>query len=565
MNEEAPDWRAVQLWNELRRLANRAALNARALSEKMINDHGYPGRGASKTALYKKMRARDEDVFLEDKDFVRAFVLACYDGSMGPAGKAELGVWGTLQEWETWRQTLENLPEDTSQEIAAAHRSPLPQLTPPPPPRALSKAAIEKLEQLGRVLGNTGVYTTLRSLYPNHQLVDLWGQLIPICVYPAPQHQWDNIEAPLGQLRGSVVPAADDYDDAEFDRAGIHQFIELNRAYQKAKRSNPEQLRYNFPGATFAFDRLTHRDGGPKLDAFLSRYFHSAATSERLDAELMQEQDRDNRHKARIPLSELLQRANLHRRIAEELEPGVDPIETGRFRAAALSHAAVVMLATGDGSYDILLPERSADVAFHAGFRHVAPSGIFAPFNARVVSSAKSRRAEFSVLRNFYREWVEELFDAEAYEGWQLEDVGEPLDPTLAPEVARLQEDFDQTNPKRRGDLLYTGVSVNLLTLRPEICLLLVVDDPRWLGNEIEAAKQVGRPFRLGWEYAEGEIEHSQPKAKYSQLKPEHRLRLGPDLQPVEGSSFRAIELVPNAAAAIYLALNVMRTRRSRA
>jgi hypothetical protein len=32
--------------------------------------------------------------------------------------------------------------------------------------------------------------------------------------------------------------------------------------------------------------------------------------------------------------------------------------------------------------------------------------------------------------------------------------------------------------------LLYTGIAVNLLALRPEICTLLVIDDPSWFENE---------------------------------------------------------------------------------
>ena len=27
---------------------------------------------------------------------------------------------------------------------------------------------------------------------------------------------------------------------------------------------------------------------------------------------------------------------------------------------------------------------------------------------------------------------------------------------------------------------LYTGVAVNLLALRPEVCAVLIIDDPRW-------------------------------------------------------------------------------------
>lgn len=61
------------------------------------------------------------------------------------------------------------------------------------------------------------------------------------------------------------------------------------------------------------------------------------------------------------------------------------------------------------------------------------------------------------------------------------------------PEITRLDELLADPGRARH---LYTGVSVNLLTMRPEICVLLLVRDPGWLREESHIARKTGRPFR---------------------------------------------------------------------
>jgi hypothetical protein len=539
--EPSEEEKGRKVWNELRRLADIALLSQASLVAGMQKRKpGIPG--ATRSGLSDRFSLAR--LKLPYEDFVEAFVETCYDKSpVAPAGSGRRG-WGTVQEWQRWVHAVND-----------GHRadSPLPPRRAIPGPVPLSEQAKAKRARLGRLLNGRGVFSTLRRLYPGHPLVELWGMEMPICVYPAPQHQWRNLEARLGRLHGDTEPGEGEFDSFEYDRAAIHDFTRRYEDFLEARRSDPEKLRYAFPGATFAFKELTQHDGGPKLDAFLSRYFVSMATSEALDPELMAAHDKSDAalQAALSPQERLELRDQLHARVEHELGPDTDPVCTERFRAAALSHATVVMLATGNG-YDILLPSRSDEVASHQGFRHVAPSGILAPFNAHAVVTEQQRRAEFSVRRNFYREWIEELYDAKEYEGFDLEDISDipqPPDPAEEPEIARLKKVIDPAQPTHAGDLYYTGVSVNLLTLRPEICLLLVIDDPGWLGQEKHEAERFERPLKLGWEFAEGQIERAE-------LSPRHRLRLGPDLKPVRSDSqlVSAAQLVPNASAAIFLA-----------
>ena len=213
-----------------------------------------------------------------------------------------------------------------------------------------------------------------------------------------------------------------------------------------------------------------------------------------------------------------------------------------------MSIAATIMIALPGGGYEIMLTPRSKDVATHRFFNHVIPSGIFQPldFTGRVMSR-KFVDTEFSVRRTFDREFIEELYAAE-----EFADPGSLVipNPEHEPEIARLNAE-DQVN------LYYTGVSVNLLTLRPEICLLLLVTDPTWLVREDKGAKDSlhrgGRPMRYGWEI----VQHERDLPGNRTLS--RSLLLDAAFQPVETrpEDLRPYLLVPNAAAAIHLAIRV--------
>ncbi|MBB3751051.1 hypothetical protein FHT44_003546 [Mycolicibacterium sp. BK634] len=75
-------------------------------------------------------------------------------------------------------------------------------------------------------------------------------------------------------------------------------------------------------------------------------------------------------------------------------------------------------------------------------------------------------------------------------------DWDKALDPQAEPEAERL----NQLMVGGKAALFYTGMCVNLLTMRPEICLLLRIDDPEWIDRE-RAIKRPARKLKVNWEY----------------------------------------------------------------
>jgi hypothetical protein len=390
------------------------------------------------------------------------------------------------------------------------------------------------------VLQGGGYLETLRNLYHQDQftLLELFGSVAPICVFPAPEAQWRNVEAALGAPPyDHPVP-----DRLERDRRRWPQSFDPDSWDRYVKEVERGETGKRWDGITWALDQMhVLPDGSVKIDCIPGRYYRSLATSEFLDPELMAAQK--GREDKPVKLADLRGRAWLHKEAGDS-----SVVLDGRHREAAVSIAATIMIALPGGGYEIMLTPRSKDVATHRFFNHVIPSGIFQPldFTGRVMSR-KFVDTEFSVRRTFDREFIEELYAAE-----EFADLGSLVipNPEHEPEIARLNAE-DQVN------LYYTGVSVNLLTLRPEICLLLLVTDPTWLIREDKRAKDSlhrgGRPMRYGWEI----VQHERDLPGNRTLS--RSLLLDAAFQPVETrpEDLRPYLLVPNAAAAIHLAIRV--------
>jgi hypothetical protein len=473
-----------------------------------------------------------------DWSFVQSIIMVLLDASDHPDSQGH-GQIGTLDAWKKFQGAAQmgQIVDSPLTSLAS-----VPRLTSTESARQQKRAAEKERADL---LTGSGVVQTLRSIYPNYDLVRLWDVDYPICAFPAPESEHLDWEAVLaGKPQGDVLPSKKDYSD-RFDRDVYDRFVALNDRFDKAEDLGVDTRAF-FSGSTYAFEKLWFDDAGaPRLDCKLGRYFASIATSEDLDKELMDalRPDRDGV----VRLADLPRRSWLHQSTDRDGSI-IDPVVAGSTRAAALSHATVLLVANGTDRYDLLLPFRSEAVATHAYFNHVAPSGILSPHFEDPVPSID----ECSVERNFFREWVEEIYAQDAFE--RPEGIDAP-DPEYAPEVIRLKQAISDG----RAALYYTGVSVNLLTLRPEICLALVVHDSTWLKEETRTAREFGRPMRLGWEYSDSR----QPIYTLSdnQRTDDPRICLeAPDFRPVNSATFDRGYLVPNAAAAIHLALRMLNT-----
>lgn len=212
---------------------------------------------------------------------------------------------------------------------------------------------------------------------------------------------------------------------------------------------------------------MEHSRTGMKLHCKLGTYFHTRATSQVLGPEIVDALCKRPDLEPEEAWHLLERRLWLHERVA-------DPVADGRHRSAGIGVSTLTIVRVREQETDgcrMMLSPSSIELASHGPRWHVVPSGMLQPFAS---DSADRLRMQFSVRSTVLREFVEELFGVEAPD---TGDGNVDHDAILQrPEARALTQMLD------RGDaqLLYTGVAVNLLTLRPEICTVLIVHDPGW-------------------------------------------------------------------------------------
>jgi transcriptional regulator with XRE-family HTH domain len=332
----------------------------------------------------------------------------------------------------------------------------------------------------GRALDGPGVYQLLEAKYPAYPLLRLFGdeaKPLPVWAELAAAEQWADVEAPLGQLDlAQPVPdvrtwrywePCDPRGEAEFKHhlANWNRQLQEIRAGRRAHLDTWNQLTYDLQA--MARDEQGHL----QLHCKLGTYFHSLSTSECLDPELLDAYAAWPDSKPETAWPRLERRAWLHERVP-------DPVADGRYRSAAIGISTLVIVRarsrTFDG-YKMFLSPRSVTVATQRRRYHVVPSGMFQPF---VPGESDLLRSQFSVFETVMREFVEELYGVEELE------TGDGRVDSQA--IFHRREARVLSDMLRGGDalLLYSGVAVNLLALRPEICTVLIIDDPRWYEHE---------------------------------------------------------------------------------
>ncbi|WP_406071148.1 hypothetical protein [Micromonospora sp. NBC_01638] len=389
--------------------------------------------------------------------------------------------------------------------------------------------------RIRKVFHAAGWEGTLRRLYPETPLVSLGGVTFPI---------WAEIAAP--ELRGDLDSAIGDITDhsrpdrRRYDAEGRGLDHRGRAEFRRTYWRRDEVRRFN--AETFALDKIErHRPGRVRIHARYGTYFQSVATSEMLEREFINVVSR--RPDAVWSLSDFPRRAWLRE------QAGGNELFNGAHRAAALSVAAVVIVKEQHG-YSALLSRRSGDVKTHPGFQHVFPSGILAPTSSRY----GSERSEYSVKRAFLREFAEELFgyDDLTFDSRNLRDALGSIWP--------IQHLLNATQPGPLGErpaveIRYTGISVPLLTLRPEVYVLVLVRQPGWFDELVSGAERKCRRhgFNLNWEF-EDDRDDVHGKRLNS-----IRVELDDQFALTGRQRLTPLNTVPHAAAALWLGAQVAR------
>jgi hypothetical protein len=269
-------------------------------------------------------------------------------------------------------------------------------------------------------------------------LLERDGQSYPVTVFRAPPHQ----QADVDSLLDSAIP------NETVDQAW---FAFLDRAHLEQRQQAGRTLTN---GLCYVLDHMTVNP--LRITAKLGYYFDMMQTCDALDHEL--------RDYALGLRDDLPNRERLHAQV-----PRARLFTSGAGRSTLLGGSALVVFRDAAG-YQAVVMQRSASLAIGAGLYHVTPAFVFQP------SGPESMRVDDWSLRwQCYRELGEELFNVPEFEEWEPQ----PQSHTYVfqhPAVADLQAMLIDG----RASHHLTGVAFNLLSLRPELCSMLLIDDPAW-------------------------------------------------------------------------------------
>jgi hypothetical protein len=305
-------------------------------------------------------------------------------------------------------------------------------------------------------------YEFLARLYRNHPMLTVNGVAFPTIVMCAPESQWDNPESVLIQPLG-----AETYDCDSLRTKGARYLETLERLSKiivRAEDGREHRLLRFYDGTGYRMLAMK-TSGILQLECCRGWYYDQISTCDSLRWELLTAIGRmTSEEKEKLLLQRFPLRAMAHS-IAN------DPIVDGHGRSANIGISTLVVFNDGEG-YSTFVRERSKQVAVYRDDLHVIPSFMFEP-------EAGDVKNEYSVGHNVFREYLEELFNKRELESPPATAAFD----WFYDRYPDLQFLFRLLDNRDEAELLFTGLAVDLFSLRPEILTLLLIKSPEWWEN----------------------------------------------------------------------------------
>lgn len=283
-------------------------------------------------------------------------------------------------------------------------------------------------------------------------------------------------------------------------------------------------------GRTYCMDSLDIEDGRPSLTCSSGHFFDALVSCDLLEFELLSAFGEALPEAAAFAefLERLTLRGTLHAR--------GNPLRHACGRSAAIGVSTLVIFPAG-GRYHVLLRSCGSRLAYAAKFFHTVPSLMMQPMLA-------DERVEYSVRHNVYREYLEEVF---AVAEGEMPHTPAQYHAVYDDPAIRYLQNCEASGSAR---LLLSGVAMDLFKLRPEICALLLIDDPEWW----PAHRQRLRPATM----VDSQHGSAADLLDRSPATPLYAIELSPELALPTGL-LRPERFTPPGAASLCLGLNLAR------
>ncbi len=209
----------------------------------------------------------------------------------------------------------------------------------------------------------------------------------------------------------------------------------------------------------------------PRIDGKFGYFYDNLLTQYALEWELM-------KATKGAKVKNLESRLEVNLPFRKKIESSVDnPLINGSNRCAVISFSTLIVFKR-KREYYTLINKRSPDVAVSPNMYHVVPAGMF---------EAENTFDNWDLESNIMREILEEVYDDRSHMN-----PGERIFPEyigLHHPIPKIREMLSNGS----AELCVTGICVDLLNLRPEICTILFADN-----EDFFKLKEI----KFNWEYA---------------------------------------------------------------
>lgn len=308
----------------------------------------------------------------------------------------------------------------------------------------------KKLAKAKKAIENKNLLLFLKWKYKNEPVLERCGYIFPVAIYPAHRAQREDVESVLKVplLNESVKPG-------EFVVWNPEYLNLVNALKSGGLRLGPKVNLISYSMKTLLVN------GKCQMECNLGNYFNSYQSSEILEWEIRSRIDKlkggDEKDFKKFQ-KQLTHRQDLHKSVS-------DPVKSGAGRCAAIGISTLIAY-KHKGETKLLMRRRAKPgVPLRAGLLHVIPGFMFQ-------ATSDYKELEYSVTYNIFKEYLEELFD-------KPEELNRNLHPNHIYADKRLQYLLTLLN-NGEARLYFTGITMNLLNLRPEICTLLFITNPEW-------------------------------------------------------------------------------------
>ncbi|TLD41152.1 MAG: hypothetical protein JETT_2571 [Candidatus Jettenia ecosi] len=375
-----------------------------------------------------------------------------------------------------------------------------------------SQHYLKHIDKFHEVLQEPRLYDFLAHRYSHYEILERCGKIYPVAI----------LDKTIRKItyRDPIVMAPEKW---SLETGG---FIIRDSAYRAFREFTGDSI---IPNETYRMVNIKQTEHGVIIRCDIGRYDLMLDTCDCLEWEILKVLSETSYWQA-MSFEALFKRLELRKYLHAHVK---NPLINGTGRSVAIAVSVLTSFFNKEDQ-SFLLGCKSIK-GLNAGQMHVIPSFMFQPEQGY-------RNEEFCLLHNVRREFLEELFGVKAPKGasyrWFFQH--KPI------------QYLDKMLEAGEAEIWLTGVVVNLMNLRPEICMLLRIKTLQWYAIHSSVHTRPGERIQINEEFAT--IHECRGSRKESVSR-----KFDSDAELFHSASLNPGDIVPPGAAAFWLGVEALR------